>query len=303
MTGRALRLLMRGLTLVLFALVSFLFAFWLRNHQAFPAGALTVVQYIDVGDGDCTAIRTVDGSIILFDTGGADSAPRVIQTLRAFHAHKIDLLVLGASDDNSIGGVPAIVAAFPVRLVWDNPGEGRGMARQAALEAIRRRHIDSRIVHAGDTLQIGSNTYWSAVWPPEHGPRAHIDGLVCRLDYGSTRFLFEGPVPGATENYLVAQDGDSLGCADNSLQGSEPDCTDLVVQAPGAGSNDGTSAEFLKLAEPALEIISCGRTETPDPQTLERLESAGTEVWRTDRQGTVTVWTDGHSPPEARGSR
>ena len=112
MTGRALNLLMRGLSMVLLALMSFLFAFWLRNHQSFPPGALTVVQYVDVVNGDCAAIRTVNGSIILFDTGSAATASRVIGALRAFHARRIDLLVLGASDDDSVGAVPAVIAAF-----------------------------------------------------------------------------------------------------------------------------------------------------------------------------------------------
>ena len=46
-----------------------------RASPAAPAAPQTFVAYLDVGDGDCTLIRTVSGETILLDTGSAAGGP------------------------------------------------------------------------------------------------------------------------------------------------------------------------------------------------------------------------------------
>ena len=45
-------------------------------------------------------------------------------------------------------------------------------------------------------------------------------------------------------------------------------------------------------APPAVAVISVGRDNSsghPTPETLERLARAGADIYRTDRDGTVTI--------------
>ncbi|MGH7272677.1 MAG: MBL fold metallo-hydrolase, partial [Polyangiaceae bacterium] len=56
--------------------------------------------------------------------------------------------------------------------------------------------------------------------------------------------------------------------------------------------------EFLAAVAPREAVISVGRRNRfghPHPRALAALAAAGARVWRTDRDGAVTVTTDGRA--------
>ena len=57
------------------------------------------------------------------------------------------------------------------------------------------------------------------------------------------------------------------------------------------GSKYSTSVQFLNILRPELAVISAGYNSYGHPadETLQRLSDAGTQVFRTDLSGTVTV--------------
>jgi competence protein ComEC len=60
------------------------------------------------------------------------------------------------------------------------------------------------------------------------------------------------------------------------------------------GSATATGRSFLEELKPLAAVVSSGpnRYGHPAPETLGRLQAAGVDVWRTDREGTVTVLVD-----------
>ena len=68
----------------------------------------------------------------------------------------------------------------------------------------------------------------------------------------------------------------------------------LGVGHHGAATSSG--ADFLSALSPTYAVISCGKNNSyghPNDGTLERLDAAGAEVFRTDRDGTIVFVTDG----------
>jgi competence protein ComEC len=64
------------------------------------------------------------------------------------------------------------------------------------------------------------------------------------------------------------------------------------------GSKTSTIDAFLSGVHPAVAAISVGRNNSfghPSPEVIERLESAGVRVYRTDRDGAITATTDGRT--------
>jgi competence protein ComEC len=262
---------------------------WFRRHNQPSPAPQAVVAFLDVGDGDCALVRTADGTTILVDAGGAETAPHVVSVLRHLGVHTIDLLVLASSRSGSIGGVPAVLSSLSVRGVWDNAQDSHNEARQRALEAVRRSHVGSRIVHSGDKLQIGAATFFTVLWPPERSPRARQDALICQLDYGTTRFLFVGAAAAETPSYWIAEADDTLGCG--------MECSDLVLQVSADGAEAGTSAELLHRIGPTAAVISCSPQHPPSALVTHRVQSAGAAIWQTSTMGTVIVKTDGRTNP------
>ncbi len=80
-----------------------------------------------------------------------------------------------------------------------------------------------------------------------------------------------------------------------------------VLKVAHHGSRSATGRELLAAVGPSVAIVSAGAGNGyghPHPATLRRLERAGARVYRTDRDGTVLVRSDGEQiAVEALGGR
>ena len=68
-----------------------------------------------------------------------------------------------------------------------------------------------------------------------------------------------------------------------------------ILKAAHHGSARSSTAAFLNALAPRVAIISAGRGNTfghPAPEVIDRLESIGARVYRTDRQGQITLESD-----------
>lgn len=102
-----------------------------------------------------------------------------------------------------------------------------------------------------------------------------------RVDYGQRSFLLTGDIERAME-FRMLEDG----------LVSRVD----VLKVAHHGSRTSTTEQFLEAARPVHAIISDGPDNVfrhPHPDVVRRLEDRGVRVWRTDRDGLITVRTDG----------
>ena len=70
-----------------------------------------------------------------------------------------------------------------------------------------------------------------------------------------------------------------------------------ALKVPHHGSRTSSSPELLAAVRPAVALISVGARNSyghPDPGVLARLTAAGSDVYRTDRDGALLLETDGH---------
>ena len=110
------------------------------------------------------------------------------------------------------------------------------------------------------------------------------NSFVLRIAYGTRAFLLVGDAEKEEEATLLASAPDRLR-AD-------------VLKVGHHGSRTSTTPSFLAAVAPHEAIVSAGsrnRFGHPAPTTLAALESAGARVWRTDRDGSIVVTTDGRS--------
>jgi competence protein ComEC len=81
-----------------------------------------------------------------------------------------------------------------------------------------------------------------------------------------------------------------------ALEQDEPPATLTVLKVAHHGSAGASTAPLLALLRPSVAILSSGAANPfghPAPATLARLHDAGADVWRTDRDGEVSVSTNG----------
>jgi competence protein ComEC len=72
--------------------------------------------------------------------------------------------------------------------------------------------------------------------------------------------------------------------------GVDLDCD--ILKVAHHGSKYSSSREFIDACSPSVAVISVGRSNFyghPSPETVERLENSGCEVFRTDDEGAVVM--------------
>jgi competence protein ComEC len=98
------------------------------------------------------------------------------------------------------------------------------------------------------------------------------------LRYGKTRWLLAGDATPEVEVALVERYGDRLRAE--------------VLILPRHGDPTSGSPGFLQAVDPEIVVVSSGSASPPSPYALSRL--VGRQVFRTDRDGTILIRSDGH---------
>jgi len=260
------------------------------------AGRLEVTV-LDVGQGDSIFVAFPDGRTMLVDAGGlpganyirgmrpgVDIGEDVVSPFLWSHGLKrIDTVVITHAHEDHLGGVPAVLRNFRVGEVWVGRDEDTPGYRRVLAEAEPRR---VSVVHR----LRGENFDWAGVhvnvlWPDSSDPARALndDSLVLRLQDGKDSFLLTGDIERAVERSIL-RNGDEL--ATNFLK------------VPHHGGKTSSTPSFLDAVHPAFAAISVGEANPfghPSPDTIERILAEGTRLYRTDRDGAITVSTDGHS--------
>ena len=233
-------------------------------------------------------LRTPAGRWIVIDGGPrtpeSDAGRRVvIPFLRRHGARRLALAVATHGDADHLGGLPAVVDAFHPALVLE-PGEplGRPLYLEflAAVEAAGSRWHPAR---RGDRIELDSVTL-EVLSPDSLWLALPLDvnehGVVLRVSYGSTRLLFQADAGLPVEARLAGRVGRVE-----------------LLKVGHHGSASATSDAWLAELRPREAVISVGAHNHyghPAPEVLARLRRWGSDVYRTDRTGTITFTTDGH---------
>jgi competence protein ComEC len=260
-----------------------------------------VVTAIDVGQADALLVQTPRGHAFLVDAGGrlergpqtADASTAedvgtrvVVPLLVRAGVHRLDAVLLSHPHGDHAGGVAPVLRALGSRAFADSGQTYPGHAYQDALAVARTSHVPILEPRAGDVWRTDDGAtfrFYGPSVPYISGSRNDINAnsLVFRLEYGRTRMLFMGDAGTETERRLLAA-GDDLH-AD-------------VLKVGHHGSAYGTTPAFVRAVAPAIAVISVGRHNLfghPAASTIATLEGAGATVLRTDRDGAISIHSDG----------
>ncbi|CAN5824826.1 hypothetical protein BH20GEM3_BH20GEM3_12930 [soil metagenome] len=210
---------------------------------------------------------------------------RVLPFLRAHGVRRMEAMVLTHPHADHIGGAAAVLRAMPVgRLIEPGLAVGSPVYLET-LRAAEEREVPYALARSGRTITI-DGVVLQLLWPEgellDGVEDANEISAVLQLRFGNFAALLTGDVSEAVERALVAEHGDRL--------------RSQLLKAGHHGSRTSTSAVVLDATQPELVVISAGRRNFyghPAPEVMDRLARRGIQVARTDREGTVSVRTDG----------
>ena len=251
------------------------------------------ITMLDVGQGESIFLRDVTGKTILIDVGGKAESDKKIQAwqekattsnaqrtvipyLKSRGVAKIDQLILTNTDKEHVGDLLEVTKAFHVGEILVSQGSLTQKEFVAELEASQTK---VRSVTAGENLPIfGSQLEVLSSRQIGNGDR---DGSL--ILYGKLldkHFLFTGNLKEKGEKDLLKQ---------------YPDLEVDVLKAGQHGAKTSSNSAFLEQLKPEFTLISVGknnRAKLPHQESLTRMESIKSKIYRTDQQGAIrfTGW-------------
>jgi competence protein ComEC len=266
----------------------------------FPAAAREghlELTAIDVGQGDSLLVTAPDGARMLVDAGGVPSygnslrkpfdigAEVVTPYLLSRGIRSLDVLAITHGHADHMGGARAILEDFRPRELWIS-GLGRSPEFDAVLDAARKSGTRIVIRRRGERIPLGGAEF-AVVAPPEwaenEGAPRNNDSLGLTVRFGGRTFLLPGDMERSVEESIAAE---------------HPTGHIDVLKVAHHGGRTSTTMSLIEAATPSIAVISSGagnRYGHPHPEVLDRLASAKTAILRTDRDGRVTILTDGRS--------
>ena len=240
------------------------------------------VTFIDVGQGDST-LAYCEGETLLIDAGVPEEAESVAAYLDSAGVTELDYVVCTHAHEDHCGGLDYILENYGAEILFapytefDASGAFTHFENTAA-----ELDMDITVPEPGMEFTLGSAVFEFIGPVTDWGGYVNDSSLVIRLDYGDDSFLFTGDISA----------GPLEDCA--YIGGYDLDCD--VLKLGHHGSSTSTDDEIMRLTSPETAVASCGLDNSyghPHDEVVALCEEYGVLLLRTDRDGNITLHSDG----------
>lgn len=252
------------------------------------------LYFVDVGQGDCTYLKTPSEKNILIDGGGNrdkekyDVGKKVLfPYLLDRRVKKLDYIIVSHFDADHAQGLEAVIQNIKVKNIIVCKQASNSALYQEIIKLCKKKNVNIITVKRGQNIKIDKYVYFEILHPGNImlddgkgglNANAIVAKMYCTIKNKTTTVMFTGDIEEKAEEELVKIYGDKLK-AD-------------ILKVAHHGSKTSSIAEFLKCVSPKIALIGVGKDNTfghPNSGVLSRLENINAKIYRTDKLGEITV--------------
>ncbi|WP_302706912.1 ComEC/Rec2 family competence protein [uncultured Dialister sp.] len=259
-----------------------------KTSASAKGGSQLTVRMLDIGQGDAFLLEK-DGKFVMIDTGDIEHRDQIVALLHKYKVKEISKIIITHPHADHLGGMNAIFKNFKVDAIYDDGMPAGTGSYKNYLKQIKEKKIPYHVLKAGDEVDFFDGVKFNVLGPVKviKDQKGNSDfnnnSIVGRLTYGSFSMMFTGDAEQEEEKTILGKGG--------TLKSD-------VLKVGHHGSRTSSSPAFLKAVSPKNAFISCGQGNDyghPHKVTIDKLEKAKVQIYRTDRNGTVTLTSDGSS--------
>lgn len=255
-----------------------------NNKSTFSSSNNFIVHYINVGQGDSILIQ-VNNKNMLIDSGPKENKKDLFDYLDSLNIKKIDYLIATHPHEDHIGNMAKIIKSYDIGAFYAPKIESSTKTFEQMIDALKSKDLKINIIKSNiQSIDLGENTIVSFFSPNKD----NYDNLnnyspVMKIQYGKNKFLFVGDAEKDVEDEVIK---------------NKYNLKSDVLKVGHHGSSSSSSEEFIKAVNPSIGIISCGidnKYNHPNESTLNILEKYNVKIYRTDKDGTIVLSSDGEN--------
>lgn len=250
------------------------------------------IDFIDVGQGDATLIITDNNKKILIDGGGSEfnsdfdvGKNTLLPHLLKKKINKLDYVIISHFDSDHVGGILTVLNELKVEKAIIGKQFENSENYEKFIKIIEKKKIKLYAVEAGQKIKVDKNTNIEILWPDTSNiireNRLNNNSLVCKLNFKDKSILCTGDIEEMAEKAILSKYRDNL----NILKSD-------IIKIAHHGSKSSSIMQFINKVKPKIALIGVGENNKfghPSSITIENLQKAGTEIFRTDESGEIQI--------------
>jgi competence protein ComEC len=256
--------------------------------------SVLTITFIDVGQGDSALIEFPYGRTMLIDAGGGayrsyDTGEAVVaRYLWSLKRNGIDYVVSSHPQMDHIGGLGFMVKNMGVHRVYKSDCEPDTVVYKDFMHAVLGSNAVTRTIkNSIETFYVNGVRIELLSVPHEAcDPSSKKDinnyAVLTKITYKDVSVLFTGDIEKDAELALVG--------AYPAVLKSD------IMKSAHHGSKTSSTEEFMDAVDPKIVVIPVGEDNPfhmPSKVVLKRLFERNIRVLRTDRDGAISIITDG----------
>ncbi len=270
-----------------------------------PSGTGCNIYFFDVGQGDAALIEKGDYQILI-DGGPDDKILSEIGKAMPLTDRKIEIVILTHPHADHLVGINQVLDRYEIGKIYSTGAIHTSNAYLEFLDKVKNKNIQLEVPDAGQEIVPFDNGELEFLWPGKRdvGKSAEDNNLnntslVNQFCYFDHCVLLMGDLEtdGQAEmlNYYFSKQSEAsvekseskssqpLASNDNIFQSE-------ILKVAHHGSVNGTNQKLLDVVRPKYAVIGVGADNKyghPHAATLDLLQKASIQYYRTDRDGTI----------------
>ena len=236
------------------------------------------IEFCDIGQGDCTIIKSGDSNIVI-DFGSADDSDELYFHLKDLGIKELDLAVVTHYHQDHLGGLCDLLERMTVKNILINSSFAKDYDESAVTrfkELVSQKGVKVVEPNVGTIANVGQSKI-EVLSVLKDASEENERSVCLKLTHYSLSVIFTGDSEQEAESAL--------------LESGIPLKAD-ILKLGHHGSSTSSSEKLLDAADPSVVIASCGYNNLynhPSKEVLDRIKNKGITLYRTDLDGNITV--------------